>query len=135
MTDWLATGDICILIHESIYSKDRKDLSISNNNSEELFIEITNKTRSIILGLVYTPPVFSLKDIKISLKQTFDNIRCNSQYLYLMGDFNINVLYYKNNVKVKSFIRFLNSLGPLINKPPTFVITNATAIAHILTSA
>ena len=132
-----AGGGIYIFIHELIDFKERKDLSISKNDSEILSIEITNKTKNIILSSVYRPPDSSLKEFKNSLKPIFDNIRRNNKDLYLVGDFNINVLDYENNVKVKNFVNFAfqNSLIPLINKPTRVTRTNATAIDHILTNA
>ena len=84
-----AGGGVCIFIHESIDFKGRKDLSISKNDSEILSIEITNKTKNIILSSVYRPPDSKFKN---PLKPIFDNIRRNNKDLYLVGDFNINVL-------------------------------------------
>ena len=132
-----AGGGVCIFIHELIDFKERKYLSISKNDSEIISIEITNKTKNIILSSVYRPPDSSLKEFKNSLKPIFDNISRNSKDLYLVGDFNINVLDYENNVKVKTFFNFAfqNSLIPLINKPNTVTRTNATAIDHTLTNA
>ena len=51
-----AEGGVCIFIHESIKFKKKKDLTISKNDSEILSIEITNKTKNIILSSVYRPP-------------------------------------------------------------------------------
>ena len=61
----------------------------------------------------------------------------NNKELYLVGDFNINVLDYENNVKVKDFVNFAfqNSLIPVINKPTSVTRTNTIAIDHILTNA
>ena len=61
----------------------------------------------------------------------------NNKELYLVGDFNINVLDYENNVKVKNFVNFAfqNSLIPVINKPTSVTRTNTIAIDHILTNA
>ena len=128
---------VCIFIHESREFKERKDLSISKNDSEILFIEVTNKTKNIILSSVYRPLDSSLKEFKNSVKPIFDNIRRSNKDLYLVGDFNINVLDYENNVKVKNFVNFAfqNSLMPLINKPTRVTRTNAAAIDHIFTSA
>ena len=54
-----------------------------------------------------------------------------------MGDFNINVPDYENNVKVKNNVNFAfqNSLILLINKPTRATRTNTTAICYILTNA
>ena len=83
------------------------------------------------------PPNSSLKELKNSLKPIFDNIRRINKDLYLVGDFNINVLDYENNVKEKNVVNFAfqNSLIPLINKPTRITRTNATALDHILTNA
>ena len=87
-----AGGRVSLFIHKSIDFKERKDLTISKNDSETLSIEITNKTRNIILSSVYRPLNSSLKrEFKNSLKPIFDNILRNKKDLYLAGDFNINV--------------------------------------------
>ena len=72
-------------------------------DGEILSIEITNQTKNIILSSVDRPPDSILKDFKSSLKLIFDKIRRNNKNLYLVGDFNINVRDYENNVKVKDF--------------------------------
>ena len=132
-----AGGGVCIFTHESIDFKERKDLSISKNDNEVLSIEITNKTKNVILSSVYRPPDSSLRELKSSLKPIFDNYRRNSKDLYLVGNFNINLLDYENNVKIKNIVNFAfqNSLIPLINKRTRVTRTNATAIDHILTNA
>ena len=68
--------------------------------------------QNIILSSVYRPPDSSVKELKSSLKLIFGNIRNNNKDLCLVGDFNINVLGYENNVKVKNFVifAFQNSL-------------------------
>ena len=117
--------------------KERKDLSISNNDSDILSIEITNETKNIILSSVYRPPDSTLKEFKSSLKPSFDNIHRNNKNLYLVGHFNINVLEDENNGKIKNLVNlaFQNSLIPLINKPARVTRTNATTVDHTHTNA
>ena len=79
-------GGVCVFIHESIDFKERKDFSISKNDSEILQIEVTNKTKNIILSSVYRSLNSSLKEFKNSLKPIFDNIRRNNKDLYLIRD-------------------------------------------------
>ena len=114
-----------------------KDLSISENDSEIPSIEITNKTKNIILSSVYKPPNSNLKQFRNSFKTIFDNIRRNNENLYLVGDINNNALDYVNNVEVQKFVNFAfqSSLIPLTNKPTRVTRTNATAVDHILTNA
>ena len=51
---------------------ERKDLSISKNDAEILSIEITNKTKNIILSSVFRPPDSRLNKFKNYLKPIFD---------------------------------------------------------------
>ena len=55
---------------------------------------------------------------------------------YITGDFNLNLLDYKTNTKVKSYLNmiFAHSFIPLINKPTRVSRNNATLIDHILTN-
>ena len=71
------------------------------------------------------------------MKTIFGNIGRNNKDLFLVGDFNINVLDYEKNAKVKSFVNiaFQNSIIPVNNKPTRVTRTNSTVINHILTNA
>ena len=66
--------------------KERKDLCASKNDNEILSIEITNKTKNIILRSVYRPPNSSLKEFNNYLKPIFDNIYRNNKDLYFVVD-------------------------------------------------
>ena len=68
--------------------------------------KIPTKQKKISLSTVYRPLDYSLKEFKNSLKQNFDNIHRSSKDLYLVEDFNINILDYENNVKVRHFVNF-----------------------------
>lgn len=132
-----AGGGVRIFIHESRGFKKRKDFIISKNDGELLSIELINITKNITLSSVYRSPNSSLKQLKSSLNPIFDNICRNNNDLNLVGDFNINVLDYENNLKVKNAVNFAlqNSLIPLINKPARVTTTNSIAIDLILTNA
>ena len=92
---------------------------------------------SKFLSLVYRPLDFSLEEFENSLKPIFDHIRRNNKDLCLVGDYNISVLDYEDNVKVKNFVNFVfqDSLIPLINQNTKVTRRNATAIDHILNNA
>ena len=96
-----AGGGAWILIHESLDFKEWKDLSISKIDSEILSIQITNKSKNIILSSVYRSPYSNLKEFKSFLKSIFDNIRRNNKSLYWAGDFNINYVDYESNMKIR----------------------------------
>ena len=57
------------------------------------------------------------------------------KYMMFAGDFNMNVLDYEFNGKVKSFfdLMYQRNLIPTINKPTRVGKKSATAIDHIIT--
>ena len=57
--------------------------------------------------------------------------------MYLIGDFNLNVLDYETNTKVKKKFNliFQHGLIPVINKPTRVTRKSATAIDHIITNS
>lgn len=64
MRNCRAGRGVCIFIHESVDFKKRKLLSISNNDSEILSIENTNKTKNFGLSSVYSLPNSGLKEFE-----------------------------------------------------------------------
>ena len=64
----------------------------------------------------------------------------NRKPVYITGDFNLNLLDYNTNRKVKSYLNIIFShsfptVVPLINKPTRISRRNATVIDHVLTNA
>ena len=58
------------------------------------------------------------------------------QYIYIVGDTNLNLIDYKTNIKVKSYLNLLfqKNFIPVINKPPRVSRKNATIIDQINTN-
>ena len=109
---------LCIFVHESLCYKLRKDLSINAEAIESLSIEISNKKASnLIFNAIYRPT----GDIKIFEQFCKDIFSKNQNMKHMMfaGDFNMNVLDYEYNGKVKSFfdLMYQRNLIPTINKP------------------
>ena len=95
-------GGIAIFIRNSLLYKIRDDLSINCDDIESLSIEIVNDhTKNFIINVVYRPP-----DGDLSISETFfrkilsENTNANKT-LFLVGDFNINVLDYENTKNFK----------------------------------
>ena len=57
--------------------------------------------------------------------------------MYFVGDFNLNVLDYDKNKKIKNFfdLMFQHGLIPVINKPTRVTRRSASAIDHIVTNS
>ena len=128
-------GGLCIFIHESLCYKLRKDLSINSEAIESLSIEISNKKASnLIFNAIYRPPTGDIKVFEQFCKDIFSKNQ-NMKHMMFAGDFNMNVLDYQFNGKVKSFfdLMYQRNLIPTINKPTRVGKNSATAIDHIIT--
>ena len=131
-------GGVCLFIHNSLIFKNRPDLCVNNKNIESLSIEIINKsTKNIIFNVTYRQPAGNVNVFENSLKNILSSNNHNNKTVYLTGDFNLNLLDYKDSAKVKSYlnIMFSHSFIPLINKPTRISKFNATVIDHILSNS
>ena len=106
-----------VYIHRKLLFKRTNDLSASNDANKTLIIEILNKNvKYIIISICYRPP------FKKHLSRVFDRITRENKKLYIVGDFNINILEYSNNIKVKSFINFMFSKGNFVSNKYSYTV-------------
>ena len=130
-------GGICIFIHDSLIFKKRSDLCANNNDIESLTIEVINKnTKNIIVNSTYRQPAGNIQVFESFLKNILSFKKHNSKPVYITGDLNLNLLDYKTNAKVKSYLNIISSHNfiPLVNKPTRVSKYKATLIDHILTN-
>ena len=131
-------GRVLIFVHKSLNFKIKTDLNISNEDVESLAVEILNRTtKNIIVNLLYRPPAGKIKPFKSVIKQLLRTNEKTRKSVYLIGDFNLNVLDYETNTKVKNFFNliFQHGLIAVINKPTRVTRQSATAIDHIITNS
>ena len=108
-----------IYLYQPLCYKLRKDLSINSEAIESLSIEISNKKASnLTFNTIYRPPTGDVKVFEQFCKDIFSKNQ-NMKHMMFTGDFNINVLDYEYNGKVKGFLDLMyqRNLIPTINKP------------------
>ena len=131
-------GGVCLFVKESFCCKTRQDLSINCDAIELLCLEIANeKSKNIILNLTYRPPNRDVKEFEKHLNKILSTNEILKKEVIMAGDFNMNLLDFEQNKKVKNFlnIMFGHSMFPVINKPPRVTKNTATAIDHIFISS
>ena len=88
---------------------------------ESTFIEIVNPKKSnILVGVIYRHPSMDLADFNCNyLNKLLDNISKEQKSIFLLGDFNVNLLNYNEHNQTNEFLDFLasNSFIPLILQP------------------
>ena len=128
-------GGVCMYISEELEYKLRTDLCQANPNYESCFIEIENKNKNVIVGVVYrahTPIDNFIKDIE----PIYRKINSENKHVYIMGDFNIDLLKTDIHRPIHEYSDFIYSFSmlPSIYKPTRITATTATCIDNILTN-
>ena len=131
-------GGLLIYIKENLNYKIREDLKISDCDGEFLCIEIVNKhSKNCIIASCYRPPKGNVKNFSTNLNKIFDKAKLENKAFFVLGDFNLNCLSYKENSDVSGFYNniFQHGAVPLINKPTRVTTSTATLIDNILTNS
>ena len=101
-------------------------------------IEIVNpKNSDIIVGVIYRHPSTELTDFNCNyLKKLLDNISKELKSIFLLGDFNINLLNYNEHSQTNTFLDCLasNSFIPLILQPTRKTSHSNTLIDNIFSN-
>ena len=99
----------------------RNDLNILEDCIESVFIAISkeefNSSKNIIIGTIYRPPNTDIQTFNCHIIDILQKIKCDNKFVYLMGDFNINLLNIDKHVPSTEFldVMYSNSFIPLIN--------------------
>ena len=105
-----------------------------NEFIESLFVEISiPQSKNIIVGIIYRPPNSNSNDFLSCLTTLLSNIDFVNKDVFVMGDFNIDLLKHASNNSSHEFIELLLSASflPLISKP-TRVSNHSATLLEIL---
>ena len=132
-------GGVSLFVKEHMNAIERTDISVIDPIIEATFIEIPNNVfrtnnKNIIIGVIYRPPNTDLGTFTQKLNDILNHIKSEKKQVYLMGDFNINILESSSHVPTAEFIEtiYSHSFFPLITKPTRLQGNSATLIDNIL---
>ena len=134
-----SAGGTLLYIANHLSYKCRNDLNIYKNNElESTFIEIVNPKKSnIIVGVIYRHPSMDLADFNSNcLNKLLENISKEQKSMFLLGDFNVNLLNYNKHNQTNEFLDSLasNSFIPLILQPTRITSHSITLIDNIFSN-
>ena len=128
-------GGVALYIFDKLNIKSRPDLHIEG--AEDLFIEVLNDhSKNIIVGVIYRPPNNDLDSFLEKLEEVLDSITRENKDVYLMGDYNIDLLNTENSSTLK-LISTLSSYAftSHISNPTRISNTSQTLIDNIFSNA
>ena len=134
-----SAGGTLIYIANLLSYKCRNDLNIYKKiELESTFIEIVNPKKSnIIVRGIYRHPSMDLADFNCNyLNQLLENISKEKKFIFLLGDFNVNLLNYNEHNQTNEFLDSLaaNSFIPLILQPTRITSHSNALIDNIFSS-
>lgn len=133
-------GGVSLFIQKNLPFRKRDELCKTDNVIESLFIEISkftmNSKKDYIIGVIYRPPGTDLNLFNDRITDIFNTIKTENKLVYIMGDFNVNLLNVDSHILTSEFIELMysNCLFPLINKPTRICQSSATLIDNIFTN-
>ena len=106
-----------------------------------MFVEIDKsligKSKNAILGVLYRPPDTDINDFNDYVNSILSKTRAEKKLLYLLADFNINLINSDTHGATQDFLdtMYSHSLLPTITKPTRVTKNSATLIDNIFSNS
>ena len=128
-----------LYIASHLWNKGRNDLNIYKKYElESTFIEIVSPRKSnIIVGVIYRHPSMDLTDFNSNyLNKLLENISWEQKSIFLLGNFNVNLLNYNEHNPTNELLDSLasSSFIPLILQPIRITSHSNTLIDNIFSN-
>ena len=132
-----SAGGVAIYINNKFGHVKRDDLSILHDDFESVWVEIKNKRgKNFLCGCVYRHPNTDAEKFLGYIESTLSKFDKNKYHVFLMGDFNIDLLQYESHSHTNNFINSMisNSLLPYFHQPTGVTEHSATVIDNIFSN-
>ena len=127
----------CMLIKENLQHMIQDDISTCEDEFETIWIEIKNsKSQNVLCGCAYRHPNTNVCKFNDYINQTMEKISKENKLIFLIGDFNINLLNHESHGETNDFINTMIShyLLPRILHPTRVTDHSATVIDNIFSN-
>ena len=131
-------GGALIYVKEPLVYDQRDDLEklmYKPKELESVFVELAGK-KNQIYGCIYRHPCMDIDDFNEYLKNLLKKLDREKKLIYLMGDFNLDLLQTENNDKIGEYYDLLTShlFVPHITLPTRITSTSKTLIDNIFSN-
>ena len=133
-------GGCSIYLNKNLIGNQRKDLDNSlyfSKKLESTFVEIINKKhKNIIVGCIYKHPSMDIDEFNILFECLMEKISKENKELYLIGDFNLDLLKIDDENEIEDFYNIISSnlLVPHITIPTRITQISKTLIDNIFSN-
>ena len=134
----VSAGGVALYVKEDLQHMMRDYLSTCKYEFETIWKDIKNsKSQNVFCGCAYRHPNTNADKFNDYINQTMEKISKENKLIFLMGDFNINLLNYESHGETNDFIDTMIShyLLPHILHPTRVTDHSATVIDNIFPTA
>ena len=130
-------GGVSLFIKDNVKYFVRSDLSILNKHIEVIFVEIDKNqyqsSKNIVVGTLYRPPNTDIEIFNAHLNNILEILKSENKSVYIMGDYNINLLNVDTHNLSSEFLNLMYSFAffPVINKPTRISKNTSSLIDNI----
>ena len=132
-----ACGGVGIYVKSDIKADKRDDLSLCCSEFETVWIEIENSnTKNVLFCCAYRHPSSDISIFNDHIQDVISKLETENKLIYIMGDFNIDLLKYENHTLTSDFINMITTyqLQPLILHPTRVTDHSSTLIDNIFSN-
>ena len=132
-----ASRGVVIYVNDELNHSRLEEFPVTENDFEFLWIEISNqKKKNIICGCIYRHPNKDPTKFLKYIESTISKIDCYKYEIFLIGDFNIDLLQYDSNTISNDFINSMTAHSFLlyILQPTRITDHSATVIDNIFSN-
>ena len=131
-------GGIAMYLKKTLDYTIRDDLSVVSDEYETLWVEINtgSKAKNILCCCAYQHPNIDIKNFIEYMDNTLQKLEESNKTIFVMGDFNINLLSYDGHTDTNDFINSMVShyLLPYILHPTRVTDHSSTVIDNIFSN-
>ena len=116
-------GGVALCIQDHLLVTKRPDIYVYCSSIESVFVEIDKdqlgSDKNIVIGTIYRPPGHYLNTFILEIEKIFDVLHKENKTIYIIVDYNINLLNFDTHNPTGSFLdtMYSNMLYPLITRP------------------
>ena len=100
-------GGVALLIRDWLTVAERDDICVYNSDIESVFVEIDKdqirSSKNIVIGTIYRPPGQNIDNFNFEVNKILDKLHKENKTIYIMGDFNINLMNSDTHTPTGSF--------------------------------
>ena len=87
------SGGVGYYLRSDLMFRERPDLGLNNDSVEDVWVELFSPfSKPVVVGTIYFHPGNNVNEFYASLEITINKLNASRQTVYLLGEFNINLL-------------------------------------------